>query len=238
MTTLVDAFRPQRLTVIGIPGTPSLARLEELGVPWSPTAPCRRNVALTGLQELVEEVHRGGGVPVHDAHVGTAPRPTAGDRVSRRAAPRAGVRDSSRRNASVTPPATAPAVVWHPAHRARRGIRRAGQGLRGARGRGVGHVRRGGAVDPVERQVAELLGEAGCRLLRQRHDGPAGDAPGPGASGVGRGGGDPGPLVPADARARRAEAGARPPTPSTSPWAGLSHRRRPPRDAPPASVPR
>jgi 2-methylisocitrate lyase-like PEP mutase family enzyme len=61
--TLVDAFGPQRLTLIGIPGNPSLARLEELGVARVSYGPMSQNVALTALQELVEDVHRGGGVP-------------------------------------------------------------------------------------------------------------------------------------------------------------------------------
>jgi 2-methylisocitrate lyase-like PEP mutase family enzyme len=61
--TLVEAFGPQRLTLIGIPGLPSLARLEELGVARVSYGPMPHNVALTALQELVEEVHRGGGVP-------------------------------------------------------------------------------------------------------------------------------------------------------------------------------
>lgn len=61
--TLVDAFGPQRLTVIGIPGSPSLTRLEELGVSRVSYGPMSQNVALTALAELVEEVHRGGGVP-------------------------------------------------------------------------------------------------------------------------------------------------------------------------------
>jgi 2-methylisocitrate lyase-like PEP mutase family enzyme len=60
---LVDAFGPQRLTLIGIPGLPSLARLEELGVARVSYGPMPQNVALTALQELVEDVHRGGGVP-------------------------------------------------------------------------------------------------------------------------------------------------------------------------------
>jgi 2-methylisocitrate lyase-like PEP mutase family enzyme len=63
VTTLVDAFGPQRLTTIGIPGGPSLARLEELGVARVSYGPMPQRVALTALQELVEEVHRGGGVP-------------------------------------------------------------------------------------------------------------------------------------------------------------------------------
>jgi 2-methylisocitrate lyase-like PEP mutase family enzyme len=61
--TLVEAFGPQRLTTIGIPGTPSLAWLEEHGVARVSYGPLSQNVALTALQELVEDVHRGGGVP-------------------------------------------------------------------------------------------------------------------------------------------------------------------------------
>ncbi len=63
VTTLVEAFGPQRLTVIGVPGTPSLARLQDLGVARVSYGPMSQRVALTALQELVEEVHRGGGVP-------------------------------------------------------------------------------------------------------------------------------------------------------------------------------
>jgi 2-methylisocitrate lyase-like PEP mutase family enzyme len=61
--TLVDAYGPQRLTMIGIPGTPPLRRLEELGVARVSYGPMSQNVALTALQELVEDVQRGGGVP-------------------------------------------------------------------------------------------------------------------------------------------------------------------------------
>ena len=61
--TLVDAFGPQRLTLIGIPGVPSLARLQELGVARVSWGPMSQNVALTALAELVEAVHDGGGVP-------------------------------------------------------------------------------------------------------------------------------------------------------------------------------
>ena len=63
VTTLVDAFGEQRLTCIGIPGMPSLARLQELGVARVSYGPMPQRVALTALQELVEEIHRGGGVP-------------------------------------------------------------------------------------------------------------------------------------------------------------------------------
>ncbi|MBI2244652.1 MAG: hypothetical protein HYU55_12175, partial [Nocardioides sp.] len=59
----VAVYGPQRLTLIGVPGLPPLARLEELGVARVSYGPMSQNVALTALQELVEEVHRGGGVP-------------------------------------------------------------------------------------------------------------------------------------------------------------------------------
>lgn len=60
---LADAFGPQRLTLIALPGVPPLARLRELGVARVSYGPMSQNVALTALQELVEEVHRGCGVP-------------------------------------------------------------------------------------------------------------------------------------------------------------------------------
>jgi 2-methylisocitrate lyase-like PEP mutase family enzyme len=61
--TLVEAFGPQRLTMIGIPGVTPLKRLEELGVARVSYGPMAQNVALTALQELTEDVQRGGGVP-------------------------------------------------------------------------------------------------------------------------------------------------------------------------------
>jgi 2-methylisocitrate lyase-like PEP mutase family enzyme len=64
VTQLVDAFGPQRLTLIAIPGNPPLARLEELGVARVSFGPLSQNVALTALQELAEgAVERGEGVP-------------------------------------------------------------------------------------------------------------------------------------------------------------------------------
>ncbi len=63
ISTLVDAFGPQRLTLIGVPGLPSLARLEELGVARVSYGPMSQNVALTALAKLVESVLDGGGVP-------------------------------------------------------------------------------------------------------------------------------------------------------------------------------
>lgn len=61
--TLVDAVGPQKLTLIGLPGLPPLSRLEELGVARVSYGPMSQKVALTALQELVEEIQRGGGVP-------------------------------------------------------------------------------------------------------------------------------------------------------------------------------
>lgn len=60
---IVDALGPQKLTLIGIPGLPPLQRLEELGVARVSYGPLSQNVALTALQELTEDVHRGGGIP-------------------------------------------------------------------------------------------------------------------------------------------------------------------------------
>jgi 2-methylisocitrate lyase-like PEP mutase family enzyme len=62
--TLVEAFGPQRLSLIAIPGTPPLDRLEELTVARVSFGPMSQNVALTALQELTEGVvDRGEGVP-------------------------------------------------------------------------------------------------------------------------------------------------------------------------------
>jgi 2-methylisocitrate lyase-like PEP mutase family enzyme len=61
--TLVDAFGPQRLTTIGIPGNPDNARLAELGVARVSYGPIPQRVALTALAKLVESIHAGGGVP-------------------------------------------------------------------------------------------------------------------------------------------------------------------------------
>ena len=61
--TLVEAFGPQRLSTIAIPGTPSLTRQAELGVARMSFGPLSQNVALTALAKLVEGVQRGEGVP-------------------------------------------------------------------------------------------------------------------------------------------------------------------------------
>ncbi len=63
VTTLVDALGPQRLALIGVPGSLPLVRLQELGVARVSYGPHSQRVALTALQELVEDVHAGGGLP-------------------------------------------------------------------------------------------------------------------------------------------------------------------------------
>ncbi|WP_435741710.1 isocitrate lyase/PEP mutase family protein [Nocardioides sp. SYSU DS0663] len=63
VASLCEAFGPRRLTLIGLPGHPPLARLEELGVARVSFGPVPQNVALTALQLMVEEVHRGGTAP-------------------------------------------------------------------------------------------------------------------------------------------------------------------------------
>lgn len=60
---LVEAFGPQRLTLIGVPGTLPLADLEALGVARVSYGPWSQRVALTALQQLVEGVHEGHGLP-------------------------------------------------------------------------------------------------------------------------------------------------------------------------------
>ena len=60
---LVAELGPQKLSLIGIPGMPSLSRLEDLGVARVSYGPLAQNVALTALQDMTEDVQRGGGVP-------------------------------------------------------------------------------------------------------------------------------------------------------------------------------
>lgn len=66
VAALVDAFGPQRLTVIGVPGTLPLAELEALGVARISYGPWSQRVALTALQQLVERVSHGEGTLPED----------------------------------------------------------------------------------------------------------------------------------------------------------------------------
>jgi 2-methylisocitrate lyase-like PEP mutase family enzyme len=63
VTALVDALGPQRLTLLPVTPEPSLARLAELGVARVSFGPFPQRVALTALQQLVEGVGRGEGIP-------------------------------------------------------------------------------------------------------------------------------------------------------------------------------
>ncbi len=60
---LVDALGPGRLSVLGLPGGPTAARLQELGVARVSYGPFPQRVALEALQGLVRTVHSGGGLP-------------------------------------------------------------------------------------------------------------------------------------------------------------------------------
>jgi 2-methylisocitrate lyase-like PEP mutase family enzyme len=59
----VDAWGPQKLTVIGVPGSLPLARLEELGVARVSYGPTSQSVALMALQDLTADIVAGGGLP-------------------------------------------------------------------------------------------------------------------------------------------------------------------------------
>jgi 2-methylisocitrate lyase-like PEP mutase family enzyme len=63
VVALVDAFGPQRLSMLPVPAAPSLVRLEELGVARASFGPFPQRVAMTALQEMVEGVARGEGIP-------------------------------------------------------------------------------------------------------------------------------------------------------------------------------
>jgi 2-methylisocitrate lyase-like PEP mutase family enzyme len=62
VAALVEALGPQRLSLLPV-GGPSLARLEELGVARASFGPFPQRVALTALQQMVEGVARGDGIP-------------------------------------------------------------------------------------------------------------------------------------------------------------------------------
>jgi 2-methylisocitrate lyase-like PEP mutase family enzyme len=59
----VEAWGPQKLTVIGVPGSLSLARLEELGVARVSYGPTSQSVALMALQDLTADIVAGGALP-------------------------------------------------------------------------------------------------------------------------------------------------------------------------------
>lgn len=63
VNAFVEAWGPQKLTVIGVPGSLSLARLEELGVARVSYGPTSQSVALMALQDLTADIVAGGGLP-------------------------------------------------------------------------------------------------------------------------------------------------------------------------------
>src|SRR3954466_13287872 len=63
VVALLDAFGSQRLTMLPVPGGPSLSRLQELGVSRGSFGPFPQRVAMTALQQMGEGVARGEGVP-------------------------------------------------------------------------------------------------------------------------------------------------------------------------------
>jgi len=60
---LVAALGRGRISVIGAPGSPAPARLEELGVARLSYGPWTQRVALTALQETASELYAGGALP-------------------------------------------------------------------------------------------------------------------------------------------------------------------------------
>lgn len=63
VTTLVDAFGPQRLSVINVPGSLAPSRLQELGVARISYGPWTQRVALTALANSARDLLAGGALP-------------------------------------------------------------------------------------------------------------------------------------------------------------------------------
>lgn len=60
---MVAAWGPQRLTLIGAPGSVPLARMQELGVARVSYGPFSQSVTLMALQDLTTDIEAGGGLP-------------------------------------------------------------------------------------------------------------------------------------------------------------------------------
>jgi 2-methylisocitrate lyase-like PEP mutase family enzyme len=63
INAFVDAWGPQKLTLIGYPGSVPLARMQELGVARVSYGPFSQSVALMALQDLTSDIISGGGLP-------------------------------------------------------------------------------------------------------------------------------------------------------------------------------
>jgi 2-methylisocitrate lyase-like PEP mutase family enzyme len=68
INAFVDAWGPQKLTLIGAPGSVSLSRMQELGVARVSYGPFSQSVALMALQDLTTDIVAGGALP-HDFRV-------------------------------------------------------------------------------------------------------------------------------------------------------------------------
>ncbi len=63
ITAFVDAWGPQKLTLIGAPGSVPLVRMAELGVARVSYGPFSQSVALMALQDLTTDIVADGGLP-------------------------------------------------------------------------------------------------------------------------------------------------------------------------------
>jgi 2-methylisocitrate lyase-like PEP mutase family enzyme len=63
IAALVEAFGPQKLSVLAGPGAPSIAELERLGVARASLGPFAYRIALTALQDAAVELLAGGTLP-------------------------------------------------------------------------------------------------------------------------------------------------------------------------------
>jgi 2-methylisocitrate lyase-like PEP mutase family enzyme len=63
VTALVEALGPQKVNVLGVPGSLPLGTLERLGVARVSFGPWSQNVALTALAAFAEDVRAGGVIP-------------------------------------------------------------------------------------------------------------------------------------------------------------------------------
>ncbi|GAA3511910.1 isocitrate lyase/phosphoenolpyruvate mutase family protein [Aeromicrobium panaciterrae] len=69
IAAIVDVWGPQKLTLIGAPGSVPLARMEELGVARVSYGPFSQSVALMALQDLTADINAGGGLPSDYRHL-------------------------------------------------------------------------------------------------------------------------------------------------------------------------
>ncbi len=66
---IVDVWGPQKLTLIGSPGSVPLARMEALGVARVSYGPFSQSVALMALQDLTTDIVAGGSLPTGFRHM-------------------------------------------------------------------------------------------------------------------------------------------------------------------------